>query len=123
MGRIDLTKVYTAKEMSEKIGKNRNYLSQAFRNNKTAILKDFTYRKIGSTLLFSDDPTNDLSQLVPAKEASRLIGKNDEYFAHVYRRTPHRFEGISHIYKGKTLFLTKEAIQRFCQRNTTKNVR
>lgn len=34
MGKINLNQIYTAKEMSERIGKNRNYLSQAYRNNK-----------------------------------------------------------------------------------------
>ena len=46
MGKINLNQIYTAKEMSERIGKNRNYLSQAYRNNKHEILKNFNYRKI-----------------------------------------------------------------------------
>lgn len=116
MGKIDLTKIYTAKEMSEKINKNRNYLSQAFRNNKYQILKDFNYRKVGGTLIFSDDPSNDLTQLVTAKEASQLIGKNDEYFAHIYKRFPHRLEGIDYVYTGKTLFLTKKSLKKFQQK-------
>lgn len=113
MGKIDLTKIYTAKTMSERIGKNRNYLSQAVRNNKQMILKDFNYRKVGGTLIFSDDLTNDLSQLVTAKEASQMLGKNDEYFAHIYKRFPHRLKGINHVYIGKTLFLTKESLKKF----------
>lgn len=107
MGKINLNQIYTAKEMSERIGKNRNYLSQAYRNNKHEILKNFNYRKIGGTIIFSDNPNNDLSQLITAKEASQTLGKNDEYFAHIYKRFPHRLEGIDHVYTGKTLFLTK----------------
>ncbi|WP_185953302.1 hypothetical protein [Enterococcus casseliflavus] len=38
MGKFNLNQIYTAKEMSERIGKNRNYLSQAYRNNKHEIL-------------------------------------------------------------------------------------
>lgn len=122
MGKINLNQIYTAKEMSERIGKNRNYLSQAYRNNKHEILKNFNYRKIGGTIIFSDNPNNDLSQLITAKEASRLLGKNDEYFAHIYKRFPHRLEGIDHIYTGKTLFLTKESLEAF-KKKMNKNVR
>nr|4PM3_A Chain A, AM32 [Enterococcus faecalis]4PM3_B Chain B, AM32 [Enterococcus faecalis] len=122
MGKINLNQIYTAKEMSERIGKNRNYLSQAYRNNKHEILKNFNYRKIGGTIIFSDNPNNDLSQLITAKEASQLLGKNDEYFAHIYKRFPHRLEGIDHIYTGKTLFLTKESLEVF-KKKMNKNVR
>lgn len=110
MGKINLKQLYTAKEMSERIGKNRNYLSQAYRNNKHEILNKFNYRKIGGTLIFSDNFNNDLSQLITAKEASQTLGKNDEYFAHIYKRFPHRLEGMEYIFLGKTLFFTKESI-------------
>ncbi|MXS27710.1 hypothetical protein, partial [Enterococcus gallinarum] len=80
---------------------------------KHEILNKFNYRKIGGTLIFSDNFSNDLSQLITAKEASQLLGKNDEYFAHIYKRFPHRLEGIDHIYTGKTLFLTKESLEIF----------
>ncbi|AYJ46916.1 hypothetical protein D8N35_17660 (plasmid) [Enterococcus casseliflavus] len=113
MSKINLKQIYTAKEMSERIGKNRNYLSQAYRNNKYEILNKFNYRKIGGTIIFSDNLNNDLSQLVTAKEASQMLGKNDEYFAHIYKRFPHRLEGIDHAYVGKTLFLTKESLEKF----------
>ena len=116
MGKINLNQNYTAKEMSERIGKNRNYLSQAYRNNKHEMLNKFNYRKIGGTLIFSDNFSNDLSQLITAKEASQTLGKNDEYFAHIYKRFPHRLEGIDHIYTGKTLFLTKESLEIFQSR-------
>ena len=115
MGKINLNQIYTAKEMSERIGKNRNYLSQAYRNNKHEILKNYNYRKIGGTIIFSD-----LSQVITAKEARQLLGKNDEYFAHIYKRFPHRLEGIDHIYTGKTLFLTKESLEIFQSRKWTK---
>ncbi|EGO8200160.1 hypothetical protein PJ964_002924 [Enterococcus faecalis] len=117
MSKINLKQIYTAKEMSERIGKNRNYLSQAYRNGKHEILNKFNYRKIGGTIIFSDNLNNDLSQLVTAKEASKMLGKNDEYFAHIYKRFPHRLEGIEHVYTGKTLFLTKESIKKFRDRN------
>lgn len=113
---IDLSQIYTAKEMSERIGKNRNYLSQAFRSNKVKILQNFNYQKIGGTLIFTTDSTNDLDELITAKEASRLLGKNDEYFAHISKRFPHRLQGIDHLYIGKTLVLTRESLERFQDR-------
>lgn len=88
MGKINLNQIYTAKEMSERIGKNRNYLSQAYRNNKHKILKNFNYRKIGGTIIFSDNPNNDLSQLITAKEASQLLGKNDGFCCKVFQSRP-----------------------------------
>lgn len=113
MGKVDLTRIYTAKDMSIRIGKNRNYLSQAFRHNKFKILKEFNYQKVGGTLIFSDDPQNDLSELVTAKQASRLLGKHNEYFAHIAKRFPERLRGIDYTYVGTTLILTKEALQKF----------
>lgn len=118
MGNIDLSEIYTAKEMSEQIGKNRNYLSQAFRSNKVKILQNFSYRKIGGILIFTNDATNDLDELITAKEASRLLGKNAEYFAHISKRFPHRLKGIDHIYIGRTLLLTRESLKRFRDRMT-----
>ena len=44
--KINLNQIYTAKEMSERIG-NRNYLSQAYRNNKHEIPKILIIEKIG----------------------------------------------------------------------------
>lgn len=122
MGKIQLNRIHTAKEMSEQIGKNRNYLSQAYRKNKYEILGKFNYRKIGGTLIFSTHLDDDLTQLITAKEASRLLGKNDEYFAHIYKRFPHRLEGIDYIYIGKTLFLTIESLENF-QKKALKKVR
>lgn len=116
MGNIDLTEIYTAKEMSERIGKNRNYLSQAFRHDKFKILQNFNYRKIGGTLVFTEDATNDLNELITAKEASRLLGKNDEYFAHISKRFPKKLKEIDHLYIGKTLLLTKESLKKFRER-------
>lgn len=122
MEKIQLNRIHTAKEMSEQIGKNRNYLSQAYRKNKYEILGKFNYRKIGGTLIFSTHLDDDLTQLITAKEASRLLGKNDEYFAHIYKRFPHRLEGIDYIYIGKTLFLTVESLENF-QKKALKKVR
>lgn len=115
--KIDLKTIYTAKEMSERIGKNRNYLSQAYRNKKIEILKNYNYRKVGGTIIFSDDGNNDLSQLVTSKEASISLGKNTEYFALIYKRFPHRLEGIEHVFLGKTLFFTKESVKIFKKKN------
>lgn len=113
MGKIFLNQIYTAKQMSQLIGKNINYLSQAYRHNNYKILNQFNYRKIGGTIIFSDNPNNDLSQLVSSIEASRLLGKNDEYFAHLSKRFPHKLVDIEHIYIGKSLFLTKKSLAKF----------
>lgn len=117
MERINLNEIYTAKEMSEKIGKNRNYLSQAYRNKKYEILKGFNYCKIGGTLIFTDNLDNDLSQLITANEASEFLGKNKEYFTLISRKFSSRLVGIDHIYIGKTLFFTKKSINKFKEKN------
>ena len=117
MGRINLSEIYTAKELSEKIGKNRNYLSQAYRSKKYGILKNYKYRKIGGSLIFTDNINNDLSQLVTAKEASKPIGKNEAYFSHIHKKYRHRLKGIDYILKGETLFFTKKSINKFKEKN------
>ena len=113
---IDLSSIYTAKEMSERIGKNRNYLSQAYRHEKYSILNKFNYRRVGGTLIFSDDFTNDLSQLIGAKEASKLLNKNDRYFSEIYRLFPEKLLGIDYIIKGRTIIFTKKSVEKYAKR-------
>ena len=123
MGIVNLNEIYTAREMSEKIGKNRNYLSLAYRNKKHEILKAFNYRKIGGTIIFTDNLSNDLSQIITAQEASKYLGKNEQYFALIYRKFAYRLEGIDHVFRGKTLFFTKQSVKKFKEEKNIKHIR
>ena len=95
----DLEKIYTAKELSLLLGKNRNYLSQLYRKKDYEKLSDFAYEKVGGTLLFSTDKDLDLSRLLTSVNLSIRLGKNADYITHMIKKDPDFLKKVGAEYR------------------------
>lgn len=122
----DLDKIYTATELSLRLGKNRNYLSQIYRKKDYKRLNQFAYAKVGGTLLFSTDTTLDLSRLVTSVNLSVRLGKNADYITHIIKKDPEFLEQVGADYRqiGRNYIFTESSavkIEEFLK--TSKNQR
>lgn len=59
--------------------------------------------------------------LYPANEASRLLGKADNYIRQLYAKYPNRFPDGSIRKIGREYIVTKEAIEALKEQNSTQD--